>query len=218
MENNDFEIWSLFTDEIEQWYDDAGGDPTHYDYAGSYDPENATLTAKLVVFSEDAEEVVAELNKTKLEVLAHLTTLFPQIKVNLVAVTPAGWAESEECPVGSAPEELPTLAVGEGFDDVEESWEEYDAGELDIDEDSQDLQYEEEGLTVVDSEMDEEDFTNIIEQEDAALADDDDEEYSGKRYDVYISDEDDEEAEEDYIPDERDREDLWRSFWVSEDE
>lgn len=216
MENNDFEIWSLFTDEIEQWYDDAGGDPTHYDYAGSYDPENASLTAKLVVFSEDAEEVVEELNKTKQDVLGHLATLFPQTKISLMAVTPAGWDESEESPVYTEGDGYVPMSTGSEFVDEDDNYgDEYEDSELDLGEDAQ---YEEEGLIVVDEDSDEEDFTNIIEQEDAAMAEADDNEYTGERFSTYISDEDAEDEEDDYIPDERDREDLWKSFWVGEDE
>ena len=219
MENSsDFEVWSMFTDEIEQWYEEAGGDFTKCDYVGKYDPETTSLTAKLVVFSEDADEVVEELNKTKTEFLAHLITMFPQTKISVTAVTPSGWQESENSPVVedrtySTIEDLLQDELGDDDDAVCLDFDEDD----DIDVDSQDIQYEEEGLTLVDGDIDgEEDFTDIIKEEEQAVEDEDDAEFGG------VSSRDladlDVDYADDYVPDDKDREELWRSFWVSEDE
>lgn len=233
MENSEFEIWSAFTNEIERWYDDAGGDPAHYDYVGNYDNQHSSLSAKLVVFSEDAEEVVEELNNTKSEFLGHLSLLFPQMRISVVAVTPAGWESTEESPITSedAPCAFMSMSdlVSEDVENIQLDVSDEDyviAGGLD-DEDSPDFQYEEEGLTLIaaDAEDIEGDFTDIIAQEDEALAEADDNEYAGgERFasddarDYLTPPEDDLEELDEYIPDEQDREDLWRSFWVNEDE
>lgn len=204
---DDFELYSSFTDELEQWFSEYISDLSHCENDVQFDPDTVTVTATLTVFTEDAMDVVCELNAAKEEFIQHIAALLPQLKVKLSIRYPDGWDYA------FVEEDEDTMACADGCEDIiSDVWEDESTEDID----SPELQYLEEGLTI--SEDDDEGFADILGEED--LSEESEDEGYGSSIE-FTSDSEFDDLD-DYSPDEDDqrafdREELWEAFKDDDD-
>lgn len=209
-ETCDFETTSMITDEISSFLDDLGLSTTDYEFDYQWDSEDRRYSATAVIKSEDVEDIMAMFGEDREEFAEHLQSTFPDIDVVLLlkGYDSDGYISEED-------------ADEDNFEDINffSSRDDDDCEDTD----SAELQYEEEGLTIME-ELDAEDDDGIegfaggrpVRVSVEVTEDDEDADIDDETYlDPISSEEDDYDS---YSPDPEDMEDLWSAFGVAEDE
>ena len=161
--------------------------------------------AMIRLLDEDAEDFLEEFTDNADEIYAHLSFKFPGVRFELtveagdVQVKAAEASEDDELDIES-----------DGDPDTDEN------------EDSVEQQYTEEGMTIVDDieATSAQVYERGEEDEDEDENEDEDEKPMRRKHKSDVNDELDEidlEDEDDYVPDDEDREELWKAFGDFED-
>ena len=201
MEENN-EVMSAITSDIQGFLLDMGAEAGTYEYDHTVKGGRAYIV-EIRFIGEDAGDLANEIADNIYELQEHLRTAYPEVKVLMTLTTAYDEFLVED------EDEIEDL-VAEICDTVDEE----DADTVD----SLDRQYEEEGLHIVHEDDEDLDYIEELGDEDD---DDLDFETPHKRCRRKEDSDDsfyEEETEEEYIPSDEDREELWRMFGGGEDE
>lgn len=196
IDENNYEMMSNITSDIQGFLLDAGAEEGSFEYEHTIKSDKLYI-AEVRFLGEDAEDMAVAVAEDIYELQEHLRATYPEVTVTIsLSADDAEYLVEEQ-------------SVEDMIDDLCSS---IDAEDADTTDDV-DRQYEEEGLHIICEDDEDVDFIEEVgEDEDEELEDD----FSDTQtHRASVGDDEgfyEEESDEEYIPSEEDREELWRAF------
>lgn len=199
IDENNYEVMSSITSDIQGFLLDMGADADSFEYEHTIKNDKSYI-AEVRFIGEDAGDLASAVSEDIYELQEHLRTMYPEVTVTISLSTDDSEYLVEERSIEELLEDLCIETDNEDADEIDNVGKQYEEEGLHIVcEDDEDIDFIE--TVDPDSEDEDDDFEAVVTKSRSRRAAEDDDE-------GFYEEEDDEE----YIPSDEDREELWKAF------